>query len=138
MIHRLLASLAAVFALAACDKPDQTPKPSPTTSVETSPSPADTAQARPDTSNPNIRGDFAAPDTAAAPLVRTAGTIRYVEVEGGGWVIDTPDGTFQPLNLDAAYRVNGQRVTVTLRPHYDMASTLQVGLIADIVHIAKR
>lgn len=126
-----------VLALAACDKPEQTPKPSPSPSVEAPPSPAESVPARPDTSNPNVRGDFTVPDTAAA-LVRTAGTIRYVEIEGGGWVIDTPDGTFQPINLEETYRVNGQRVTVTLRPRPDMASVLQVGKIAEIVRIAKR
>lgn len=132
---RLLVLSALGVALVACDKPEQTPKPTPSTSTETPTTP--TAPARSDTSNPNVQGDFTAPDTAAA-TIQTAGTVRYVDLEGGGWVIDTPDGTFQPTNLDEAYRVNGQRVAVTLRPRSDMASTLQVGQIADIVRIEKR
>lgn len=137
MTRRLLALSAVALSLTACDRPEQTPKPAPLPSVETPPSPADGVPAVADTSNPNVQGDFTAPDTASA-TIRTAGTIRYVEIEGGGWVIDTPDGTFQPTNLAASFRVNGQRVTVTLRPLPDRMSTLQVGRIAEIVRIEKR
>lgn len=134
--------------LAACDKPEQPPRPAASTApVPAAPSasaaPAGapavpTPSVHPDTgAAPNVRFDPTAPDVPSGE-VRAAGTVRRVEVEGGGWVIETLDGTFQPTNLAPAFQQDGLRVTVTLRLRPDLMSTLQVGRLADLVAIARR
>lgn len=139
----LLAVSAAALVLAACDKPEQVPSPAPSappSPVAAPPSPVAAPPVadpeRPDTSRPNVRGDLGAPDKGQA-IVEAAGAVRYVDLEGGGWVIDTLDGTFQPIGLPEAFRQDGLKVRVRLRPRPDMASTLQVGRLADVVSIER-
>ena len=122
----LLVPFVLAGALAAgCNRPNPVGPPDTPAPRETLPAPA---------LNPP---DSAMADTTAAEA-EVEGTVRRVDLEGGGWVIETANGTFQPTNLAADYQDDGLRVLVALRPRPDMLSTLQVGQIADVVTIRRR
>lgn len=64
------------------------------------------------------------------------GTVEYVGVEGGCWLIRGDDGTpYEPLGLPREFAEHGTRVLVVFSFPENMASICQVGRIADIVHI---
>ncbi len=48
-------------------------------------------------------------------VIRTNATVRFVDIEGGCWILQTPGGDYEPANLPARYRVNGQGVHVVFR-----------------------
>lgn len=67
-----------------------------------------------------------------------AGTVHFIEVERGAWVIRSSDGTqYHPLNLPEEFRVEGLPVTAKLRLREDIATTAMVGRPVEIVSIVK-
>lgn len=44
------------------------------------------------------------------PDIDTVGTVRFVDVEGGCWVIETADRRLQPLDLPEEFMVDDLRV----------------------------
>ena len=48
-------------------------------------------------------------------VVSTDATVRLVEIEGGCWALQTPNGDYEAADLPDAYRVNGLRVHVVMR-----------------------
>jgi hypothetical protein len=78
-----------------------------------------------------------APAPAAPPLVTdtritTNATVRFVALEGGCWLLETVDGSYQPVNLPAQYRVDGLRVCVVFKSAPSMVS---VCMLAPLVSI---
>jgi len=82
-------------------------------------------------------------DGSATPedVVTITGSVQYLEIEGGVWTIegttagtDSPT-TYQPIDLPASFRVDGQKVRVCARIREDMLSFQQVGPIIDIQRI---
>jgi hypothetical protein len=57
-------------------------------------------------------------EISRAETVQGIGTIRYTDIEGGHFVLETVGKTYYPLNLDSAYRVDGAPVRFVgiLRP----------------------
>lgn len=65
------------------------------------------------------------------------GTVRFLPVEGGCWVIDARDNVrYEPIGLPEAFRVDGRAVIVTLRQRPDIGSYCMVGRIAEVISIA--
>ena len=68
----------------------------------------------------------------------TPATVRFVDIEGGCWRLDTPRGHFEPIGLPAEFRVDGLEVNVTLRNAPDMGSICMIGPLARIDAISAR
>lgn len=66
------------------------------------------------------------------------GTVRYVAVEGGCWIIQTAQERVQPVDLPERFRVDGLAVRVTLRDADDMMSACQVGPLKHVETITAR
>lgn len=64
------------------------------------------------------------------------GTIKYIELEGGFFGIVGDDGArYDPVNLAAAYAIDGLRVKVQIRPRPDSIGFHMWGEIVEIIHI---
>jgi len=68
----------------------------------------------------------------------TPATVRFIDVEGGCWRLDTPRGHFEPIGLPAEFRVDGLEVNVSLRSAPDMGSICMIGPMARIDAISAR
>lgn len=79
--------------------------------------------------------DFTDGDTLAFD-----GTVTYVTLEGGVWVIepdDDDDETYLPTNLPDSYREEGLRVRVRAEESAEQASIYMFGTMIDIEHIER-
>jgi len=77
--------------------------------------------------------------TSATSELRIAGTVHHLALEGGLFVIRDAGGTqYNPLNLPAAYQVDGLAVDVEARRRDDTASIGMVGPMIEILRIRKR
>jgi len=61
-------------------------------------------------------------------------TVRYVGVEGGCWLLETPDQRFN-VQLDPSFQVNGAQVTAVVEPLPDAISICQIGPMARVERI---
>jgi hypothetical protein len=76
--------------------------------------------------------------TRAEDAMELAGTMHFIEVERGAWVIRSSDGTqYNPLKLPDEFRVEGLPVTAKLRLRDDIATTAMVGRPVEVVSIVK-
>ena len=66
------------------------------------------------------------------PDFESEGTVRFVDVEGGCWIIDTADERLEPIDLPADFRVDGLRVFFEANERSDLASICQVGRIVEL------
>jgi hypothetical protein len=69
------------------------------------------------------------------PDLAEVGTVRFIEIEGGCWVIETSDAIYEPTNLPAALRTDGLGVTFQATVRDDLASICMVGQIVDLLRI---
>ena len=75
------------------------------------------------------------PDASA---IAFDGSVTYVTIEGGAWVLAGDDGvTYQPLNLPESFVEEGLRVRVEAEARDDLASFLMVGPIVEIERIER-
>ncbi len=66
-------------------------------------------------------------------------TIRFIDVEGGCWAIETVAGRYQPIDLPEKFRSDGRLVVVAMRKAaLEMAGTCQVGPLMQIESIRDR
>ena len=70
--------------------------------------------------------------------VSLSGTVHYIKVEGGCWVIDTPRGRFQPVELPERYRIEGLQVQVMLKAAPKVMSACQVAPLAHVESVRER
>ena len=77
------------------------------------------------------------PSLPPSPLGTNA-TVRFIDIEGGCWALDTPRGRYEPIGLPAEFRVDGLAVVVTLRDAPDMGSVCMIAPLARIDHIHAR
>ena len=66
------------------------------------------------------------------------GVVRFVEVEGGCWVIDAGEVTLEPTNLTQEFQVDGLPVYFEAEERPDLASYCQVGQIVELKSIRVR
>jgi Protein of unknown function (DUF3221) len=72
-------------------------------------------------------------------LVEIDGIIRYHELEGGFYAIQSKDGeTYNPTNLPEEFRQDGLPVRAKVRIREDMMGIHQAGPLVDIVEIRRR
>lgn len=80
--------------------------------------------------------DVLMPAAGSAATTRIEGSVAYMELEGGLYVLRTDDGTnYDPTNLPETYRTDGTAVEADVVVREDMASIGMVGPIVDIVRI---
>lgn len=73
----------------------------------------------------------------ATDTFEVAGTIRYVELEGGVYAIEGKDGTrYQPLSLPEPFKRDGIKVRATLKRRDDVMGIYQIGPIVEVVRMA--
>jgi len=60
------------------------------------------------------------------------GIVRFIDVEGGCWAIDSGDQSFEPINLPDDFRLDGLAVVFEADARPDLASICQVGRIVDL------
>jgi hypothetical protein len=78
-------------------------------------------------------------DEGAGNLVEIDGIIRYHELEGGFYAIQSREGeTYNPTNLPDEFRQDGLPVRAKVRIRGDMMGIHQVGPLVEIVEIRKR
>ena len=84
--------------------------------------------------------DLEAPAAAeAGPEFRLTGTIEYLDLEGGLFVIRAEDGVqYNPLNLPADFRVDGLAVEADARRRDDVATIGMVGPVLELLRIRRR
>jgi hypothetical protein len=63
---------------------------------------------------------------AANDVVATTATVRFVDLEGGCWILETPSGPYEPMGLPDAFRIDGLAVYAVLRRAPDAASICQM------------
>lgn len=74
-------------------------------------------------------------DSITTPDFDEVGTVRFVEIEGGCWVIETETETLLPINLAQGVRTDGLVVTFEANRMPDVVTTCQIGIPVEIVRI---
>jgi hypothetical protein len=68
-----------------------------------------------------------------------AGTVTFMDLEGGTWVIHGDDGSvYEPLNLPDSYRQQGLRISAEVILRKDVASIFMTGPVIELLHIRMR
>ncbi len=63
------------------------------------------------------------------------GVVRFVDVEGGCWVIDVGQARLEPINLPEELRVDGIRIVFEAEERQDLVSTCQLGRIVELTSV---
>jgi len=68
--------------------------------------------------------------------IKERGEIKYLELEGGCWIIETNDGTrYSPINLDEEYKQEEAKVGFTATIATDIVSACQIGILIELQEI---
>lgn len=79
----------------------------------------------------------AEPDIEAAPF-RITGAVRYLDVEGGLFAIESSDGTtYNPVNLPDSYQVDRMTIEADVRLRTDLVSPAMVGPVVELLRIRR-
>ena len=71
-------------------------------------------------------------------VVATNATVRFVNLEGGCWALDTPDGRYEPIGLPTAFRIDGLAVYVVVRGAPAAVSVCQMAPLITLDSIRRR
>ena len=88
---------------------------------------------RPDTTSPAVQEPMTDSTT-----IRTPGTVRAVNLEGGCWRFDAQDGKHYEIergSAPAGLLQDGKQATLTLKPRPDLMSTCMIGPIVEVVKV---
>lgn len=126
----------AVAALTAC-APQATRQPEVTeeTAEPAQETVAATAQDIPATDATATGGDQATETDAEAEPMVVSGTIRYLDLEGGLYVIESEGTSYNPIDLPQDFQVDGMRVEAELQQRDDMAGVGMVGPMVELLDI---
>jgi hypothetical protein len=69
------------------------------------------------------------------PALDDVGTVRFIALEGGCWVIETADEVYEPINLPEEFWTDGLGVSFEAVERTDMASICMVGTIVELLRI---
>jgi len=75
---------------------------------------------------------------AADSVIAVRAPVRYLNLEGGCWVLATSTGRYEPVNLPTGFKVDGRNVTAVLRGAPDVVSRCMVGPLVHLDSIAPR
>ena len=65
------------------------------------------------------------------------GRIERIEVDCGGWGLQTTDDLYELVNLPDAYKVDGLRVRMEFKPRGDLVSCAMAGRIVEVVSVER-
>jgi hypothetical protein len=83
--------------------------------------------------------ELAASAGSSAPPVRITGTVRYLDVEGGLYVIADANRTrFSPTNLPQEFRTDGLPIEADARQRTDLVSVGMAGPLVELLRIRRR
>ena len=71
----------------------------------------------------------------ADPDFDARGVVRFYDVGGGRWAIDTGAVAVEPVNLPQEFRVDGLRVAFEANARADIAGTPQFGPVVELEYI---
>lgn len=77
------------------------------------------------------------PDVSA-PAFHISGTVHYMDIEGGLFVIDANGTTYNPVNLPDTFKSDGMDVEAEIRRRDDLASIAMVGPVIEVLRIRPR
>ena len=77
-------------------------------------------------------------DHLLTPIQGVDATVRLAPVEGGCWSIVTPNQVFQPVDLPAAFRIDGLSVHVVMSEVPDGTSICMIGPLVHVTSIRVR
>ena len=79
------------------------------------------------------------PETAETQMVDgISGTVKYIELEGGFYGIQTDEGEdYFPINLADEYKEDGLKIIFKMKSRTDIFTTVMWGKTVEIVEIAK-
>ncbi len=64
------------------------------------------------------------------------GTVHFLNIEGGCWVIETQDGArYEPFGMPLEFETDGLRVRAAVKPKRDALSICMVGTLVEVVEI---
>ncbi len=69
------------------------------------------------------------------PDLDAEGTVRFVNVEGGCWGIESGGTMYEPVNLPESMRIDGLAVVYEAERTTDLASICQIGPIIRLLRI---
>lgn len=79
----------------------------------------------------------AEPDIDAPPF-RVTGSVKYVDIEGGIFAIQSSDGTqYNPVNLPDSFKTDGMAVEADARVRTDLVSGAMVGPMIELLRIRR-
>lgn len=71
-------------------------------------------------------------------VLKIDATVRFMEIEGGCWVLATADGRYEPVDLPASFRVDGKAVRVRLRAASELVTICMTGPLVHVDSISAR
>jgi len=69
------------------------------------------------------------------PDLDTEGIVRFIDVEGGCWGIESDGTIYEPIDLPEAMRIDGLVVVYEAEVLLDRASICQIGPVIDLLRI---
>src|SRR5438445_8791149 len=78
------------------------------------------------------------PPLAANQVLATNATVRFVNLEGGCWALETPRGKYEPLGLPSAFRIDGLAVYAVVRGAPTAVSICQMAPLVTLDSIRTR
>ena len=69
------------------------------------------------------------------PDLSDVGTVRFLDIEGGCWAIESNDQLYEPLELPEAVRQDGLAVSFEAVRRNDMGSFCMIGPIIELLRI---
>ena len=73
----------------------------------------------------------AGPFLAEGQVLKTSGTVRFVDIEGGCWALETDSGTYEPTSLPTLFRRDGLRVHLVVQGTR-LLSFCQIGQVVTV------
>lgn len=71
-----------------------------------------------------------------APTFHFTGAVKYVDIEGGVFAVETTDGTkYNVVNLPESYKVDGMAIEAEGRVRTDLVSPAMIGPIVELLRI---
>jgi hypothetical protein len=72
-----------------------------------------------------------------SPDLDAEGVVRFLDVEGGCWGIESQGEMFEPLDVPEAFREDGLAISFEAEVKPDVATICQIGTPIDLLRIAE-
>ena|SRR5688572_7397190 len=78
------------------------------------------------------------PVPPAGNAIVSEGVVRFIDLEGGCWLIESPGERVQPIDLPREFRIDGLRVEFSVRDAPDVVTACQLGMPKYLSSIRRR